>query len=93
MEVVGCLPFGVSTGCRVAGPFEASGPAGCRRWSSGGVFPAFWSLSYFMLVVLLANVAQFRVLRAFLEGFRVVVWVCIALVLCVACVAFVRVNG
>ena len=55
------------------------------------VFPAFCPLSRFVLVGLLANMPLFRVLRAFLEGFGVVVWVCVVLVLCVACVAFVRV--
>ena len=44
-----------------------------------------------MLVVLLANMALFRVLRAFLEGFMVGVWVCVGLVVCVDCGAFVRV--
>ena len=48
---------------------------------------AFCLLSRFVFVGLLANMALFRVLRAFLEGFGVVVWVCIVLVLCVACVA------
>ena len=55
--------------------------------------PSLWSLSCFVLGVLLANMALFRVLKALLEGFRVVVWVCVVLVLCVACVAFVRVCG
>ena len=39
----------------------------------------------------LANMALFRVLRAFLEGFSCSVWVCVVLVLFVACVGFVRV--
>mgnify|MGYP003550849453 CR=1 FL=1 len=56
-----------------------------------GVFPAFWSLSCFALVVVLANMALFRVLRAFLARFMGFVWVCVAWALCVACVAFVRV--
>lgn len=71
----------------------ASGPARCWRWSSGGALPAVWSLSRFALVGLLANMALFRILGAFLAGFICLVWVCIALVLCVACMAFVCVNS
>ena len=37
------------------------------------------------------NMALFRVLRAFLEGFMGFVWVCVGLVVCVACGVFVRV--
>ena len=59
--------------------------------SSGRVFPAFRPLSCFALVALLANMPLFGVLRGFLEGFMGFVWVCLAWVLCVACVAFVRV--
>ena len=51
----------------------------------------FYLLFCFALGALIANVALFRVLRAFLEGFGMFVWVCVVLVLCVACVAFVRV--
>ena len=53
-----------------------------------GVFPAFpdSTLGAFPL-----NMALFRVLRAFLEGFGVRMYVYMGLVLCVACVAFVRV--
>ena len=42
----------------------------CQRWlwSSGGVFPAFCPLSRFVFVVLLANMALFRVLGGF-SGF------------------------
>lgn len=55
--------------------------------------PAFCPLSCFALVVLLANMALFRILRGFLEGFMGFVWVCLAWVLCVACGAFyVRVK-
>ena len=53
--------------------------------------PAFCPLYCFVLVVSLANMPLFRVLRGFLARFGVFVWVCVALVLCVACVAFVRV--
>ena len=62
-----------------------------------GVFrpflPAFCPLSCFMLGALLANMPLFGVLRAILARFGVLAWVCIALVLCVACVAFVCVRG
>ena len=51
--------------------------------------PAFCPLSRFVLGALLANMALFRVLRAFLARFGVVVWVCVVLALCVACGAFV----
>ena len=56
-----------------------------------GVFPAFWSLSCFALVVVLANMALFRVFGGVLARFMGFVWVCVVLVLCVDCVAFVRV--
>ena len=49
---------------------------------------AFCPLSRFALGALLANMALFRVLRAFLAWFGAFVWVCVA---CVVCVAFVRV--
>ena len=58
-----------------------------------GVFPAFCLPYCFACGGLLANMPSFRVLRAFLAGFGVVVWVCVVLVLCVACVAFVRVYS
>ena len=50
-----------------------------------GVFPAFYC---FALGALLANMPLFRVFRAFLEGFMGFVWVCLVLVLFVACVGF-----
>ena len=53
-----------------------------------GVFPAFYR---FALGALLVNMALFRVFRGFLEGFILFVWVCAGWVVCVACVAFVRV--
>ena len=56
-------------------------------------FPAFCPLSRFVLGALPTNMALFRVFRAFLAGFGVGVWVCISLVLCVACGAFVCVSG
>ena len=64
-----------------------------RVRSFRGVFRPFCPLSRLTLVLLLANMALFRVLMAFLAWFGVVVWVCVALVLCVACGAFVRVNS
>ena len=80
-----CL-FGVSTGCRW-----------CRVQglpvSSGRVFRCFCPLSCFVFGALLANMALFRVFRAFLARFGVVVWDCVVLVLCVACGAFVCVRG
>ena len=55
--------------------------------------PAFRPLSCFACLGLLANMALFRVLRAFLARFGVVVRVCVGSVLCVACGAFVCVNS
>ena len=57
------------------------------------VFRCFCPLSRFALGASLANVALFSVLKVFLEGLGCFVWVCIGRVLCVACVAFVRVNS
>ena len=51
--------------------FEDSGPAGGWLWSSGSALHAFCPLYCFVLVVSLANMALFRVLRGFLEGFGV----------------------
>ena len=73
--------------------FEDSGPAGGWLWSSGGVFHAFCPLSCFACGALHLNMALFRVLRAFLAGFMVRMCVCVGLVLCVACGAFVCVRG
>ena len=56
-----------------------------------GVFPAFCPLYCFACGALLANMPLFAILRGFLALFGRLVWVCIVLVLCVACVAFVRV--
>ena len=55
--------------------------------------PSFCPLSRFALGALLANMALFRVLKGFLARFGVLVWVCIAWVLCAACGAFVCVNS
>ena len=69
----------------------ASGPAGTLAVVLWWRVPSFCPLSRFVFGALLANMALFRVLRAFLGGFVVFVWVCVVLVLCVACGAFVRV--
>ena len=60
-------------------------------YSSGRVVPPFCPLARFACGVLCLNRPPFRVLRAFLARFMGFVWVCVVLVLCVACVAFVRV--
>ena len=73
--------------------FGASGPAEGWRCSSGRVFPAFCPLCCFACGGLLANMALFRVFRAFLEGLMGFVWVCVGWALCVACGAFVCVSG
>ena len=67
----------------------------CRRlalvlWSC---VPSFCPLYRFALGALSLNMVLFRVFRAFLARFGVVVWVCVVLVLCVACGAFVCVNS
>ena len=46
-----------------------------------------------LLAVSLANMALFRVLRGFLEGFMVRMYICMGLGFCVDCGAFVRVSG
>lgn len=74
-------------------PLGAGGQAFGVVLSFGRVFLAFCPLYRFMLVVLLANMALFRVLGAFLAWFGVFVWVCVVWVLCVACGAFVRVYS
>ena len=53
--------------------------------------PAFCPLYCFSSDVLGLNMPLFGVFRGFLAGFMGFVWVCVALVVCVACVAFVRV--
>ena len=71
-----------------------SGPAGPVigwLWSSGGASHAFCPLVCIVLVVSLANMALFRVLRGFLEGFGVWMYVCVGLGFCVDCGVFVRV--
>ena len=88
-----CLPaFIVSTGpevgraCRLQDLPELA----LVLWSC---VPSFCPLSCFVFGGLLANMPLFGVLRAILAGFVCLVWVCVALVLCVACGAFVCVSG
>ena len=73
--------------------FEGAGPAGGWLWSSGGVFRCLCLLCCFVLGALPLKYAFIRILRAFLEGFPCWMYVCIARVICVACVAFVCVSG
>ena len=87
-----CLLFGVSTGCRCAGFLRYFADVSKIGQDTARCF-AFCPLSRFALVALLANMALFRVLRAFLARFGVFVWVCSFWVFCVACGAFVRVNS
>ena len=81
-----CLPFGVSTGGRCAG-FRGYFADVSKIGQDTAGCSAFYPLCCFALVALLANVALFRVLKAFLEGFMGFVWVCVAWVLCLDCVA------
>ena len=74
--------------CRL---FDASGPARRLALVLWWRIPFFCPLSRFVFGALFANMALFRVLRAFLAGFGRFVWVYVACVLCAACVAFVRV--
>ena len=72
-----------------------SGPArSAGGWlvSSGGALYAFCPLYCFACGALHLNMALFRILRGFLARFGVLVWVCAGLVLCLDCVAFVRVR-
>ena len=84
------LPFGVSTGAEVfrLSMLQDLPELALVLWCA---FPAFYPLYGFACGVLCLNMALFRVLRAFLAWFGVVVWVCVVLVVFVACVAFVRV--
>ena len=82
----------VSTGCRWSGNscyFANVGKIG----QDTARYSAFRPLSRFVLGVLPLKCAFIRILRAFLARFGVVVWVCLACVLCGACGAFVRVNS
>ena len=83
-----CLPFGVSTWCRCAGSLYYFADVSNMGQDTARC-SAFYPLCCFALGALLANMALFGFLRAFLEGFGGFVWVCVVLVLCVACGAFV----
>ena len=85
--MVACLPFGVSAGAGGRTP-TASGPAGLLALVLWSCAPLLYCSAPCTLSL---NMALFRVFRGFLEGFGVVLWVCLVLVLCVACVGFVRV--
>ena len=82
-DVVACLPFGVPTGCRWSGNSCYFADVSKIGQDTAGC-SAFCPLCRFVLGALSLNVALFRVFRAFLARFGVVVWVCVA---CVACVA------
>ena len=70
-----------------------SGPAGTLAVVLWWRVLSFCPLSRFVFGALYLNMPLFRVLRAFLARFGVVVRACVVLVLCVACVAFVCVSG
>ena len=72
---------------------QGAGSAGGLSWCVPSLSPCLLSAFLLCLPAIPAKYALFRVLRAFLEGFSCSVWVCLAWVLCVACVAFVRVSG
>ena len=82
--VIACLP---------ACPLGAGG-AGCR--ASGGLswcVPSLLSALSLCPRCIGLKYAFIRVLRGFIWVYRLLVWVCIARVLCVACGAFVCVSG
>ena len=85
-----CLPFGVSTGCMWC---MLRGASGVLRCVFRPFVPAFCLLCCIPFPALPFKYALFRILRRFSEGFGAFVWVCVAWALCVACVAFVRVNS
>ena len=73
------LPFIVSTCVSVQGCSCYFADVSKIGQDSAGC-SAFYPLCCFALVALLANMALFRVLRAFLAGFGAFVWVCVVLV-------------
>ena len=85
-----CLPFGVSTGAGLHALYAILLTLAKMDGMPPDAQP-FCPLSRSACGVLCLNMALFRVLRAFLGGFMCFVWVCVAWVICVACVAFVRV--
>ena len=86
--LLGCLYRVHLCVCRL---FGASGPAKRLAFVLWSCVPSFYPLCCSSLGALLANMALFRVFKAFLAGFGRFVWVCVVLVRCVACGAFVRV--
>ena len=87
--------LGAFLGCLLACPlgagvqaFEGAGPDGGRLWSSGRVFRGLYPICRFALVALPLKYALFRILRRFIWVYRLLVWVCSFLVLCVACGGF-----
>ena len=78
---------------QVVGLFGVSGPAKRLALVLWSCVPSFCPLSRFVFGALSLNMALFRILRGFLEGFPCWMWVCIASMLCVACGAFVCVSG
>lgn len=88
----------VSTGCRWCRwcrwcRVQGAGASGVLRCVFRPFLPAFCPLCCFAPEVLGLNMALFRILRGFLEGFSCSVWVCLAWVLCVDCGTFVCVNS
>lgn len=88
--------------CRVVCSFGGGvsscplGVGGRLLWlvlSSCGVFHAFCPLVCFACGALHLNMALFRVLRGFLEGFGVRMYIYMGLGFCVDCGAFVCVSG
>ena len=71
--------------CPLVQAFEGAGPAGVLALVLWSCVPSFCPLSRFVLGVLLANMALFRVLRVFLARFVGFVCVCVVCGLCVAC--------
>ena len=67
--------------------------SGVLRCVFSPLLPAVCPLCCTCFLAPVPKYAFICVLRAFLAGFAVLVWVCVALVLCVVCGAFVRVNS
>ena len=76
----------VSTECRWCAPVPS-------LWVCSVPFVPAFALFPALLAVSLANMALFRVLRGFLAGLGVRMYVCMGLGLCVDCGAFVCVRG
>ena len=85
-----CLLFDVSAGADVCRRSGLSSLSGVVR-SSGGVFPAFLPALLLYACLVACKYGSIWLFKAFLAGFMALVWVYVVLVLCVACVAFVRV--